>query len=80
MAVLSHISVLQCLPRTLDMMWNTHVIFVITNILMWIFYVLILKANPGYIRKSDRNSYDEVIKMVWAFFQIYNINGAFGHC
>ena len=46
------------------MLWNTHVIFVITNILMWIFYVLILKTNPGYIRNTDRSSYDEVIKMV----------------
>ncbi|XP_065883890.1 uncharacterized protein [Dysidea avara] len=55
---------LKCLPRTLDMLWNTHVIFIITNILMWIFYVLILKTNPGYIRNTDRSSYDEVIKML----------------
>ena len=54
------------------MLLNVHIFFMATNIMMWIFYVLTLRTQPGYIR-ADRSGYDETIKMVMPIPQGYLI-------
>lgn len=53
----------KCIPRTFDLLLYVHIFFMGTNILMWMFYVLTLKTEPGYVH-ADRSGYDDTIKML----------------
>lgn len=55
--------ILQIVPVTLADHYNMHLIFWVFSILLWIIFPWAKFSNPGII-KTNKNAYDEAVKMV----------------